>query len=140
MGVVDGNQPTSDNDWEEVTGGGDSAIEDWISSQLTGRTCTVVLVGSNTANRKWINYEIIQSWNRGKGVVGIYINGLRNSENHISPKGNNPFDYITLGDSKLSAVVKCYNPQGTNSQARYNWIKQHLPNAIEEAIRIRNAF
>ena len=139
MGIVDGNQPASDNDWEEVAGGGDAAITNWINGQLTGRTCTVVLVGSDTANRKWINYEIAQSWNQGKGVVGIHVHGLRNSDNRISARGDNPFDYIAFGEQKLSAIVKCYNPQGTNSQDRYNWIKEHLSNAIEEAIRIRNA-
>ncbi len=29
------------------------------------RSCTVVLVGENTANRKWINHEIVESWNAG---------------------------------------------------------------------------
>jgi hypothetical protein len=50
---------------------GDAAIENWIAHQMKGRSCTVVLVGANTANRKWINHEIVQSWDKGMGVVGI---------------------------------------------------------------------
>jgi len=69
------------------------------------RSCTIVLVGSKAARRKWINYEIIKSWNESMGLVGIYIHGLKNSDGCISEKGNNPFDYIDYGDTgkKLSA-------------------------------------
>ncbi len=74
------------------------------------------------------------------GVVGIHIHGLKNLDGKISTKGNNPFDYITHGPTKkkLSSIVKCYNPAGTNSKERYAWISKHLANAVEEAIKIRN--
>jgi hypothetical protein len=70
MGVVDGNTPIRDNDWEEVKKGGDKAIEKWIDDQLSGRSCAVVLVGAETANRPWVIHEIARAWNLGKGVVG----------------------------------------------------------------------
>lgn len=139
IGAIEGNQAVSDNSWETIKKGGDAAIKKWIAEQMERRTCAIVLVGSNTANRKWINYEIIKAWDAGLGVVGIYIHGLKNSDGNISEKGNNPFDYITHGSSgnKLSSIVKCYNPQGTNSKDRYDWIKEHISNAVEEAINIR---
>ena len=139
IGTIEGNKPASDNDWETITGGGDTEIKKWINNQMKYRSCTVILVGNKTANRKWINYEIINSWNSNMGVVGIYIHGLKNSQGYISKKGNNPFDYITYGESKekLSTIVKCYNPAGTNSKERYEWISKHLSNAAEEAVKIR---
>ena len=141
IGSVEGNKPATDNDWEEITSGGDDAIKQWIAGQLKGRSCTIVLVGQNTAKRKWINYEIVQSWNDGMGVVGIRIHGLKDSEGYIASAGGNPFDHLTYGKEenkeKLSEIVKCYNPQGSNSQTRYEWISEHLENAEEEAIRIR---
>ena len=132
--------PVSDNDWEAVTRGGDDAIKRWISGQMTGKTCAIVLVGTETANRKWINHEIVKAWNDGLGVVGIYIHGLKNSSGEISSIGNNPFDYITYGstEKKLSSIVKCYNPAGGTSKERYDWISTHLANAVEEAINIRS--
>ena len=57
--LLKGIAPPPDNDWETVKMGGDAAIERWIASQMHYRSCTVVLVGSNTANRKWINYELL---------------------------------------------------------------------------------
>ena len=139
MGVVDGNKPVSDNDWETVKKGGDPAIKKWIANQMRGRSCTVVLVGSNTANRKWINHEIIKSWNDRMGVVGIYIHGLKNLDGYTTLKGSNPFDYIGYGDTgkKLSSIVKCYTPSGSNSKERYAWIKKYLAAAVEEAVKIR---
>lgn len=146
IGAIEGNKSATDNEWEKITGGKDEAAKDkaikkWIADQMEGRTCTVVLVGQNTANRKWINHEIVKSWDDGMGVVGIYIHGLRNFEGEISTKGENPFDYITHGGTKkkLSSIVKCYNPAGSNSKERYAWIEKHLANAIEEAITIRKA-
>lgn len=139
MGVVEGNEIVSDNDWETVKQGGDRAIKTWIDGSMLYRTCTVVLVGSNTANRKWINYEIVKSWNDGMGVVGIYIHGLKGSNGYTSSEGSNPFDYIKYGGTgrKLSEIVKCYNPQGSNSQEKYEWISKYLSTLIEEAIDIR---
>lgn len=140
IGAIEGNKLAPDNDWEQITSAGDDAIKRWINEQMKCRSCTVVLVGNKTANRKWINYEIIKSWNERMGVVGIYIHGLKNSEGYISEKGENPFDYINYGDSgkKLSAIVKCYDPKGMNSKEKYNWISRYISDAVEEAIRIRN--
>ena len=139
MGMVDGNKPVSDNNWETVKKGGDPAIKRWIADQMYGRSCTVVLVGSNTARRKWINHEIIKSWDDGMGIVGIHIHGLKNLDGDTALKGSNPFDYITHGNTrkKLSSIVKCYTPSGSNSKERYAWIKKNLANAVEEAISIR---
>ena len=141
IGALEGNRPASDNDWEKVVGGGDAAIKKWIAGQMHGRSCTVVLVGQNTANRKWITYEIVQSWDEGMGVVGIRIHGLRDTDGKTAKTGNNPFDFVTHSPTKkrLSSIVKCYNPAGANSKERYAWISKHLANAVEEAIKIRKA-
>lgn len=139
IGVIEGNQPVSDNDWEAVKKGGDEAIKKWIDGQMAGRSCAVVLVGTGTANRKWINYEIAKAWDRSMGVVGIHIHGLKNFDGTTSIKGANPFDHVTHAKTgrKLSAIVKCYDPAGADSKSRYDWISKHLANAVEEAITIR---
>jgi hypothetical protein len=54
IGFIDASKPASANDWENVKKDGDDAVEKWITSQLEGRSCTVVLVGAETANRKWV--------------------------------------------------------------------------------------
>ena len=85
---------------------------------MYGRSCTVVLVGSNTAGRKWINHEIIESWNDGMGVVGIHIHGLKNLDGKVATKGSNPFANITYGaqGKKLSSIVNCYTRRGARAK------------------------
>ena len=141
IGAIEGNKPASDNDWETITRSGDDAIKKWIRDQMKYRSCTVILVGNQTANRKWINYEIVESWNAGMGVVGIHIYGLKNQDGYISTKGENPFDFINYGETgnRLSSIVKCYTPSGNNSKERYDWISKYISDAVEEAIKIRES-
>jgi hypothetical protein len=140
IGAIEGNVPASDNDWETITNGGDAAIKKWIDGQLDGRSCAVILVGSNTANRKWINYEIVKAWDAKKGVVGVCIHNLKDASEKQSVKGQNPFDYINIGDTtkKLSSVVKLYDPPFFDSKLVYDHIKNNLATWIDEAAKIRN--
>src|SRR6266571_1764697 len=80
MGVIEGNSPASDNDWESIAAGGDEKIAKWIDDQLYGKSVAIVLIGASTAGRKWINYEITKAWNDTKGVLGVYIHNLKNRE------------------------------------------------------------
>ena len=142
MGVVEGNAPVSDNDWEAVTKGGDKAIEKWIDEQLSGKSCAIVLIGSNSAGRKWIEYEIKKAWDDKKGVVGIYIHNLKNLAGDQSDIGRNPFEDFTVdgGKKKLSTIVKAYNPPYKTSTTVYDHISSNLADWVEEAIKIRNDF
>jgi MTH538 TIR-like domain (DUF1863) len=142
MGVVDGNKPASDNDWETVKKEGDTGIEKWINNQLQGSSVVILLIGANTADRKWINYEIKKGWNEKKGVLGIYVHNLKNSAGEQSLKGANPFEEFTIGTSKirLSTVVKAYDPPYAASTNVYKHIQDNLAEWIEHAIEIRGQY
>ncbi len=140
MGIIEGNQPVSDNDWEQIKKGGDEAIKRWINQQLNGRSCTIVLIGTNTAGRKWIKYEIEKSWNDRKGLLGIYIHNLKDKNGNKSYKGNNPFDDFQLNGKPLSQIVKAYDPPYSNSKDVYDYIKNNIASWVEEAISIRNNY
>lgn len=142
MGILDGNLPATDNDWEAIKRGGDNAIRRWIDGQLQGRSCTVVLIGSQTAGRKWINYEIESSWNNNKGLLGIYIHNLRDVSARQTSKGANPFVQFSInsGQHKLSTIVRAYDPPYTDSRMAYNFIHSNLASWIKEAVSIRARF
>ncbi len=139
MGVIEGNQPVSDNDWEQIKKGGDEAIKRWINEQLNGRSCTIVLIGTNTAERKWIKYEIEKSWNDKKGLLGIYIHNLKDADGNQSIKGRNPFDDFTM-ERKLSSIVRSYDPPYSDSKKVYEYIQNNIASWVEEAIIIRNNY
>lgn len=150
----------SDDDLDIVEPGSDEAIRNRIDERMRGRCCTVVLVGENTAGRRWVNYEIIKSWNDGMGVVGLFVEGLENRDGQESGAGELPFsefwcdgrfrlrsmrDHPVLGvesygSFRLSTFVKCYYPRGLSSNMGYEWIGENLDFMIEEAIETREAY
>ena len=140
MGVVEGQPLLSDHDWEEVEKDGDKAIEKWIDEEMKGKSCVVVLIGAKTAGRKWVSHEIVKAWNAKKGVLGIYIHNLKNSNGDTATKGANPFDSITLGDGKMSAVVKTYDAPYSDSKDVYDYIKKNIDGWVEKAIEIRDNY
>lgn len=140
MGVVEGNRPVSDNDWEEIKRGGEPAIQRWIDGQLYGKSVAIVLIGSSTAGRKWIKYEIKKAWNEGKGLLGIYVHNLKDHDGNQSKKGRNPFNDLTIGGENVSDIVKTYDPPYIRSTYVYDHIKENLPDWIEKAIQIRGLY
>lgn len=140
MGMVEGNSPVSDNDWESITGGGDAAIRKWIDGQMSARSCVVVLIGSNTSGRKWINYEIEKAWNDKKGLLGIHIHNLKDVNGNQSAKGANPFYKFSINGSRLSNIVHTYDPLYKLSTNVYSHIKDNIADWIEDAILIRDEY
>jgi hypothetical protein len=140
MGVIDGNKPASDNDWETVKKGGDAAVQRWIDGQLDGTSVAVVLIGANTAGRKWIAYEIKKAWADKKGLLGVHIHNLKDKDGRQAAKGRNPFDGFNLNSTPLSSIVKTYDPVASTSTSVYDCIKQNLAGWIEMAIAIRGKY
>jgi len=91
MGALEGNAAVTANRWEEIKRGGENAIKRWIDENMSGKNCLVVLVGFQTSTRPWVRYEIKKAWEEKKGVLGIYIHGLKDFNGNTSTKGNNPF-------------------------------------------------
>ena len=141
IGVTEHDEPVSSNAWEEVKRGGDTAIQKWIDDQMSTRSCVIVLIGSQTANRKWVNYEISKAWNDKKGLLGLYIHRLLNQDSKVSTKGNNPFSYIKLTNGLTIANhpenVTAYDPPYTDSKDVYGYIKDHIEGWVEGAIKNR---
>ncbi|AEK44811.1 TIR domain-containing protein [Amycolatopsis mediterranei] len=141
IGALDGNSPVSDNTWEEIKKAGDQAIKNWIAKEMSGKTCCAVLIGSQTASRPWVTYELSKAWNDNLGVFGIYIHNLKDSNGWQSTQGINPLDKVTFKSSgqPLSSVAKAYSPPYGNSQQVYGYIADNIARWAEEAIAIRKA-
>lgn len=131
MGVVEGNKPVSPNTWEEVKKKGNAAIETWIDDNMKGKSCVIVLIGTDTHKRPWVKYEIQKAWKDGKGIFGIHVHNLNCPSNGKCNKGINPFDAIrfTRGDAVI--VPKVYDPKANDA---YNDIAKNLSDWVEAAI------
>jgi MTH538 TIR-like domain (DUF1863) len=113
-------------EWEKVKRQTDANIEKWIDGQLVGTSVTVVLIGADTAGKKWIEYEMKSSHIKGNGMLGILIHGIKDSSGNTTTQGQNPFDKIIF---KKNGVVMTYPV--------YNWIShdgyKNLGSWIEKA-------
>lgn len=135
IGALDGNAPVSPNDWERLKRSGDSAVKRWIDENMRYKRCLIVLVGSQTASRPWVRYEIEKAWNDGKAVIGVYIHNLRCPRTGTCAKGRNPFENFTLTDGrKLSTLVPVYDPNPANA---YRDIADNIASWIDGAIERR---
>jgi hypothetical protein len=76
--------------WEEAKKKGDAAIKKMIENALVGTTVTVVLIGAETAQRKYVTYEIEQSIARGNGLLGIYIDQIQDQNGRTTVRGAVP--------------------------------------------------
>jgi hypothetical protein len=76
--------------WEEAKKKSDDAVKKLIDTGLNGTSVTVVCIGNKTAGRKFVNYEIQKSIDRGNGIVGIQIHHLKNFANEVDDPGDTP--------------------------------------------------
>lgn len=105
-------------DWEKIKLQGDYAIKKWIDEQIIGTSVTVVLIGAETASRKWVEYEIQESIKRGNGLIGIYIHNLKNQFGFTDGKGQNPI-------SKFDSSIKVYDWINDNGRLFIDdWIEE----------------
>lgn len=119
-------------DWEKVKKKSDFEIKKWIDSQLAGTSVTVVLIGLDTYGKKWIDYEITSSHNRGNGLLGVYIHNIKDSNGNKSTKGSNPFTKwkFTKGEKEVKyPVYDWINDDGYNNLGE--WIEQAAKNAVK---------
>lgn len=135
MGVVEGNTPVSPNNWEEVKKKGTAAVEKWIDDNMSGKSCVVVLIGTDTHKRPWVTHEIKKAWEDGKGLLGIHIHNLTCPNNGKCTKGTNPFDQFTFKQGDKAVTPKVYDPKSTDA---YNDIAANLSAWVESAIKQRN--
>ena len=120
-------------DWESIKRNGDDAVKDWINKQLNGTSVTVVLIGADTANRRWVKYEIAQSIDRKNGLLGLYIHNVKDFRTGATDnRGENPFSkHFGFRSASGQMVYPCC--------CYYDWVndngQDNLPSWIETAAK-----
>lgn len=111
--------------WESVKRSG---VEKWIEEQLKGTSVTVVLIGAETYDRRWVRHEIKRSYELGKGMLGIYIHNLNDPLTGNGSMGLNPLDYWSVEKNgtkvPFSSMYKTYdwvNDDGYNNFS--SWVE-----------------
>lgn len=82
--------------WEKAKKTGPNAIKRMINDGLKGSSVTAFLLGSETAGRPWVQYELERSHAGGKGLLAIHIHGIEDRLGYRSQKGDNILSYYTI--------------------------------------------
>ncbi|MGV8080371.1 MAG: TIR domain-containing protein [Syntrophales bacterium] len=101
--------------WEEAKKKGDKEIKRMIDDALQNTSVTVVCVTYGTSTRKYINYEIEKSLEKGNGLVAIQIHHLKDQNGDIGSAGAIPSQIEANG-------FKAY--KYTNKEALARWIEE----------------
>ncbi|MCA8830151.1 TIR domain-containing protein [Hymenobacter pini] len=119
--------------WETIERQGDTAIRNWIDSNMHGASVIVVLAGYETYNRRWVKYELEKAHSENRGIVCIDMAGMKNMFGHIDPSGINPL--ATAKDSSgrsLASLGKYKTYSWLGDLGRFNiddWITAAAENA-----------
>lgn len=81
-------------EFEKIKRNGENAVCKWIDKQLEGTSVTVVLIGKETLNRPFVQYEIRKSIERGNAIIGIHIHNLRDMITQRTTVKGNPHTII----------------------------------------------
>jgi hypothetical protein len=118
--------------WEKAKKESDLAIKRMINSGLQNTSATCVLIGSETSKRRWVQYEIVKSFDKGNALLGVYIHLLKDKFGKTSSKGADPFDDLALviSDGGKSASVRVWKNQSWKNFEDYptvslNWKQEY---------------
>ena len=90
-------------EFEKVKKEGKEAICRWIDKQLVGTSVTVVLIGQETLNRPFVQYEIRKSIERGNAIIGVYIHNIKDMITQKTSIKGNPHTIIGYYEGKIPA-------------------------------------
>lgn len=94
--------------WEKEKSKGPTVIKNLIETGLKKTSVTTVLIGDETADRRWVKYEIVKSFEKGNGILGIHINRIRGKEQAITARGLNPLDRLAFQISEDGKKIRFY--------------------------------
>lgn len=112
----------------------DSANTDYVrwairANNISGSSCTIVLCGAQTHERKYVDWEIKATLDKGHGLIGVWLPTLPLSENGGTVKP------ARLQDNIYSGFAKWLRWRDLNAEG----LKQTIEKAVNESTAlIRN--
>ena len=100
-----------------------------------------VAADAETAERRFVQYEIQESHRRKNGLLGIYVHRLKDQHGERMRKGRNPFCNITVEveESFLGLWSNKERKRLSEIYPTYDWVDddgyQNVGHWIEEAAR-----
>jgi len=93
--------------WGNATLSGVASIKALINSGLDGTSTTCVLIGTGTAMRRWVRYEIMKSFRKGNTLLAVHINSIKGRDQLTKSQGVDPLTQlgVTYSSDGTSATL-----------------------------------
>ena len=95
--------------WEEAKKESDLALKRLINKGVSNTSNTCVLVGTDTFNRRWVDYEIMKSIKKGNHIFAVHINSIKCKNQKTKINGNNPLYYLGYSFDKTGKKIQLHN-------------------------------
>lgn len=112
------------SEYQEAKKKSSDELKRLIQRKISGTSVTVVLIGSKTANRRYVKYEIAQSIVHKNGLLGIYIHHLKDQRGNTTARGAKPaisagveFPTLVWHSRDLGAFRKAIEAAGKRADA-----------------------
>jgi hypothetical protein len=120
-------------EWDKIRRSGELAFKRWLEQQLKGRSCTVVLIGAQTASRPLVQYEIKHSRELKLALFGVRVHPLKDARGQSSSQGANPFEDPACGLGDLGSQIPVFEAPETDSKLAQRYIVENLADWAELA-------
>ena len=74
---------------------------------MQNTSVTVVLIGTDTSNRKYVKYELQKSYEKGNVIIGVHIHKQKDKDGNTSTKGSTTFG--ELGKDSTGKTLYYHN-------------------------------
>jgi len=91
---------------------GDEILKRFLREGLSSTSVTCVLVGAETTLRRWVRYELFQSFMRGNGLLAVRVHGIADFGKQTCAAGSNPFNDIAFAVDGDRVKFKEYMKSG----------------------------
>lgn len=83
-------------------------LKRFLRKEMQGTSVICVLVGAETASRRWVRFEVLQALFDGRGLVGVRIHSIADFDGKTVTPGDNPFNLLGVyrKDNMLQVVER----------------------------------
>ena len=92
--------------WGDATRGGPATVKRLLSAAFADTSVTCVLIGPETAGKRWVRFEIIESIERRNLLVGVHVGAIPDRSRKIVGASKNPFEELAIAVADDGASVR----------------------------------
>ena len=129
-----GEPEVTGQNWEQVRRQSEAAVQKWIDKEMNYKKAVIVLVGRETSERPYVQYEIERAWSMRKPLLGVRIHGLASMSDGADSAGADPFKAAGLSGVPLFDPTTTDWSGRIDTKATYNNLVRQLPSWADQGV------